>query len=776
LVLELQRSAGNRATAGLVLAGAKTSEAHGPQLSVQRDPPDATAAQAAPNLPPEVRRQLLLATTTLRRVEALTPANQVVISHAISGAPLYEHLQQRNLKRTELAARRSDLMRATPLAGVPSAESEEGRRIAELNTDIARLTTEINSLDSQVQSGLRAAGCASEDDLVRLLTVDFPRQFIERGKQIAIAQLDENRELAQHELERYSAGVNHAPDRDGIRHAATDLRDRQRTLAALEEQKRTALSAIEPLPGGVPDPATMSSSEYDVRHLNERISELTTSFQQQRDVYRVQYPILMRFEDYDGLASADDTRLAQLTSSPAQTIIANIDATKANVRSGQLKVWNLHDIVDTTVMELGIAGNETLMRVVQEHISSEQSDEAMIRLGVGALALTAAIIATVATGGLALAAAGVALSAGTYQAIQSGLAFGAETAASNVALDPRVADISRNEPELLWLILDIAFVALDAAQLIRVFNEMRLVAHALRDTGDLGEFARAARAAMPQAAADRVIASASRYAATLPARTGGRAGISLDWIGKTNPATGRVFSMGPRLAEEIEPLRQALLSTQDVGRVTSDLQRLGVSVDRSIVGSIKQYNFNSPGIQMSYQNYSAWRRLATGQGQVRDAQYIVHEAAEVAELRAVRSRTGLDFMGGGLDTATGTEKARWAADFDRAYLAAHRRAVEAEYDFVAQQVSAMTNGRVTIPRNLAAVADSLGPAGVRRSEGVDHMLVDGVLLRDHSSFAQLSQRAAATVEIGRSLQTQLRLGPRPTLAELVGAIRRSPGR
>ena len=729
-------------------------------------------------MPPEVRRQLLLATTTLRRVDPLTPAAQAVMTRSISGAPLYDHLRQRNLKRQELADRRNDLMRVTPLAGVPAPESEEGRRIAALNADIGRLTAEIDALDSAVRSGLRAAGCATEDDLVRLLTVDFPRQFIERGKQIAVAQLDENRVLAQHEIERYSGGADHARDRDGIRHAAHDLGERQRVLADLEGQKRVALSAIEPLPGGVPDPATMSSSHYDVQRLEARISELTASFQQQRDVYRVQYPILMRTDDYAGLAGADDTRLAQLTSSPARSILADIDTTKANVRSGQLKVWNLHDIVDITVMELGISGDETLMGVVREHIASEQSDEALVRLGVGALALTAGIIATVATGGLALAAAGVALGAGTYQAVQSGMAFAAETAASNVALDPRVADISRNEPDLLWLILDIAFVVLDAAQLVRVFNEMRLVAHALRDTGDLGEFARAARASMPQSAADRVIAGASRYAATLPGRTGGRAGIfeSLEWIGKTNPVTGTAFSHGPRLAEEVEAVRQALLSAEDVGRVSADLRRLGTPVDRSMLNSIKQYNFNSPGIGMSYQNYAAWRRLATGQGQIRDAQYIVHEAAEVAELRAVRSRGGLDYMGAGLDSASGTERARWAADFDRAFLAAHRRALEHEYDFLAHQVAAMTNGRIRVPRNLAAVADALGPPGVRRLEGIQQMLVDGVPLREHGSFAELCRRAAATVEIGRGLQTQLRLGARPTLAELVGAIRRSPGR
>ena len=134
----------------------------------------------------------------------------------------------------------------------------------------------------------------------------------------------------------------------------------------------------------------------------------------------------------------------------------------------------------------------------------------MVKIGIAALAITAGVLATVATGGAALALGGVAVAAGGYQATQSVQNYLAESSASNVALDPRVQDISKNEPELLWLVMDIAGVILDAAQVVKVFNQLRSAARALKATGEIEAFAKAARQAIPGEGAERVIASATR--------------------------------------------------------------------------------------------------------------------------------------------------------------------------------------------------------------------------------------------------------------------------
>ena len=115
------------------------------------------------------------------------------------------------------------------------------------------------------------------------------------------------------------------------------------------------------------------------------------------------------------------------------------------------------------------------------------------------------------------------------------MAYGAEVAAGNTALDQKVADLSRNEPDLTWLVLDLAFVLADAAAVIRAFNAMRQVARALRDTGDLGAFSRLVRAEVPGAKGDRLINSAAKLAAASAAQTGGRRGSTSCSTGCTPP-------------------------------------------------------------------------------------------------------------------------------------------------------------------------------------------------------------------------------------------------
>ncbi|MDX8030646.1 hypothetical protein SK803_10520 [Lentzea sp. BCCO 10_0856] len=742
-IAQLQTTAGNAAVTSLIQ---------------RQQVPQAEAA-----LTPDQRKQLLAAATTLRRVPALSAADDALLGKAMGGAPLYDKIGERDRKRAQLAELNRQRMTLTPVAGVPDPQSDEGRRLARVITDIATAEGELRALDTEVREGLRPLGLTSEAQLVDLVTVQFPRRFLERGKQIILTELQQNRELAERERDRYAGGQ---PDQNALRAAARDLRTRRDELAGLEQQLQQARSGTEALPGGVREPAQMTSSDHDVQRIGRVIGERSADLSRQRDQYRVRFPILDQLPDPAVVADADDARLAQLTSGPAGQVIADIDTTKRNVESGRLKVWNLRDAVDMTVLDLGIGGNDVLMRSVREHIEQERGEETLVRIATSALALTAAIIATVASGGVALLAGGLALAAGATQAVQSYQTYAAEVAAGNIALDPRVADISLNEPDLFWLVVDIVFVVADAAQVLRIFSEMRLVAHALRDTGDLGEFARAARAALPAAAADKVIARAARYASSLPARGGGRAGIaeSLEWLTVTNPLTGRPFSQA-RFAQEIEAVRRALLATEDIGRVHAELRRLGITIDRATVASIKRYNFDSAGIAMSYRNYVAWRRLASGQGQVRDAQYIVHEAAEVGHLRTNRSRTGFDHMGAGFENMSRGEQARWTADFDRAYMAAHRQALEAEYDFLAATVSRMTNGRVRMSRSLAAVADRA------RSEARDLMMIDGVVLKEHRDFARWEREAAATVELGTALRERLRLGPNPTISDLVGAVR-----
>ncbi|MFD0205306.1 hypothetical protein ACFVG9_31510 [Saccharothrix carnea] len=227
-----------------------------------------------------------------------------------------------------------------------------------------------------------------------------------------------------------------------------------------------------------------------------------------------------------------------------------------------------------------------------------------------------------------------------------------------------------------------------------------------------------------------------------------------------NPATG-----DPWTPDEIDTARRNLLDVNDTNRMRRELDRLGLDVDPETIRSIKKYLFDSPGIAMSHDNYSAWRRLTSGRGSVMDAQFIAHEAAEQRRLRDIGDRTGFDHLGRNYDEMSTAQRAAWRSDHDRAYLEAHRGALEEEYDFLAHKVEELTNGQVPMSRSLAAVAD-------RRAEGRDHMVVDGLPMAEHSNYPRWQERAESRVEIGGRVAERLGLSSPARLADVVEAVRR----
>ena len=79
--------------------------------------------------------------------------------------------------------------------------------------------------------------------------------------------------------------------------------------------------------------------------------------------------------------------------------------------------------------------------------------------------------------------------------------------------------------------------------------------------------------------------------------------------------------------DEVEPLRLQLLARNDYGQVQKAMQRVGITVDRSLLRVVKRYNFDSLGLGFLYENYRAWRNLATGRGTIGDAAYLVEHYA-----------------------------------------------------------------------------------------------------------------------------------------------------
>lgn len=226
---------------------------------------------------------------------------------------------------------------------------------------------------------------------------------------------------------------------------------------------------------------------------------------------------------------------------------------------------------------------------------------------------------------------------------------------------------------------------------------------------------------------------------------------------------------------EIEPLRQQLISQNDIGRVQKAIQKLSIFVKRSIIQSVKNYNFDSQGIAFTYENYAAWRRLATAKGTIGDVAYLIHEIAEVEELERVQSQTGFNFMG--KDFKTFRQVKQWENDFERYYKQAHSKALEAEYQFMAQQLFDVTNGRLQLSFLHVAAIDPTRYISLRtqETEAAKYLVVDGVTMKKHRHYNAWCQRANEIVSLGK--RTQQRIGyyqKKITLVELIRYVKNMP--
>ena len=172
-----------------------------------------------------------------------------------------------------------------------------------------------------------------------------------------------------------------------------------------------------------------------------------------------------------------------------------------------------------------------------------------------------------------------------------------------------------------------------------------------------------------------------------------------------------------------------------------------------------------------HENYEAWRKLVTGQGTIGNVCYLIHEITEIKELRRIQRKTGFNFMGPkNWEKLSRRQIGHWQADFDRYYRQAHSNALKAEYEFLAEQVTQVTNGRVKISKFQAAAIDPTRRIGGKTedTEAARHMFIGGVRMKEHAHFNAWRARVDEVVSISTS--TQQRLGyrkPQITLKYLI---------
>ena len=198
-----------------------------------------------------------------------------------------------------------------------------------------------------------------------------------------------------------------------------------------------------------------------------------------------------------------------------------------------------------------------------------------------------------------------------------------------------------------------------------------------------------------------------------------------------------------------------------VPTVAAKLRSFGIAkATNAAVQKVFKYIFDSQGIAFDYVNYSAWERLASGNGTIADARFIVHELAEIGDMEA----RGVDTTGPE-SFKSNTERDAWRDKFDKEYMTSHSKALYTENQFVAEQLEAIAKVKLT-PEEVAAIDPT-------SDESRTYMAMpDGTLLKDNPNLAALRAKGVTKTTIDADAAKRLGLTTtEPSFEQLVRAVK-----
>ncbi|WP_136706147.1 hypothetical protein [Agromyces sp. H66] len=532
-LLALQRTGGNAATARFVAASARDGVGDDrTRMTVARQatlvvPPELTLTPTTPTNPnmsmapwatggggPAPRAAPIGAdgrplpdryTSLLRPALGEGDANR--LRQATGGSDLVGMIERRDSARRALADMEA---RARTAGGDQGGLFEEYATAHGYEADLTK----------RIDARLAQLGVADEAALLRLVNEEFPRMVLREARLVADGMLDANEEQARAEQERYSQNVC-SPDIDG-------LLDADRTLGEIDPHPiemsirvaEEALRRFRPV-AGVPTaeefeamiPEGERSVLVDIANL-EKNRQLQP---QRRAVYDAarfgfgrDYPILLNSTYRPGMFSrAPYDELGEVVRGPVADILENIARVRGAIADDELKVWNLHNVLQITLQRLGVE-DPVLIGAVRRRIAEIESDETFL----GWVKVALAIVTSVVAGLVFTPAVGMAVAAawGAGNLAGSISEYRTESAAENVAVEESVADISLKEPTLTWVVIDALSLGLELGPLARAVRPSARALGAMRTPEALGAFrARAATVVGDEAADELGRKAATRF-------------------------------------------------------------------------------------------------------------------------------------------------------------------------------------------------------------------------------------------------------------------------
>jgi hypothetical protein len=177
---------------------------------------------------------------------------------------------------------------------------------------------------------------------------------------------------------------------------------------------------------------------------------------QERQVVLNDYPMLAR-QDPKAIVAADDAKISQLLGDDTIQISKDIVDTRNNLLTGDLDVWGIESLIDTTIAGCGITDPER-RKAIKDHAASLKKWNTVKTVVKTVFAIGLGLIASFATGGLALVAAAGALGLSTYDAMKATQDYAVDGAAANTSLDPRLS-LAFQDMDHRWIEVAVAWVA-----------------------------------------------------------------------------------------------------------------------------------------------------------------------------------------------------------------------------------------------------------------------------------------------------------------------------
>ncbi len=321
----------------------------------------------------------------------------------------------------------------------------------------------------------------SYDDYLKLKK-DFTSAFNQKGVNVTNFILDENLRVVQAQKSRYQPNPEHKRDMDDLKESAKKLLPAmQRYIDLLTKHfywivhvdTRNLDSADEIIVGGIQS-GRLGAPAKDIADQLQSARDNWVAVR--REVGNKHVVLLGRnYDPHEITDVKDDNELDLKMFHYFADVESNIKYAKDRINLD--KFWELSPMVSMTESQMGIHNDDGADRTVKEAEKGHSDDNAVWNAIQAGAAIALAVTAMVATGGLAAVALIGSAGLSVYGAASQAQEYAFKSAAANSSLD-QAKLISKDDPSLFWLALNLVAAGLDVGTAIGAFKTLAALAKA----------------------------------------------------------------------------------------------------------------------------------------------------------------------------------------------------------------------------------------------------------------------------------------------------------